>query len=177
MEKGKIISIVVGVLVLGLVIFLVPWAKQPPGSLQEPLPESEGTQTQSKTRAGAPIDAKVPELNSLAPSNVAKPNLVAPASPGASESIRKFSLKIENDKFSPDTVSVYKGDIIQLSITAVDKNYDFTQPDFGFNKSIPKGQTIDGGFQASAAGKFTFFCSACGGPDKGPVGYIIIVAK
>lgn len=169
MEKGKIISIAIGVLVLGLVIFLVLSSRQPPGTREETLAPNGGAPTQSKTI--------VPELNSLAPSNVAKPTLVAPASPGAPESLRKFSLKIENNKFSPDTVIVNKGDVIQLSIIALDKNYDFTQPDFGFKKSIPKGQTQEIGFQASAVGKFTFFCSACGGPDKGPIGYIIIVAK
>lgn len=177
MEKGKIISIVVGVLVLGLLIFLVLSAKQPPGTREEPLQPNGGAPPQSKTMAPAPKDVRVPELNSSAPSNVAKPTTVAPASPGGSESIRKFDIKIQEDKFSPDTVIVNKGDIIQLSITALDKNYDFTQPDFGFKKSIPRGQTQEIGFQASAVGKFTFFCSACGGPDKGPVGYIIIVAK
>ena len=139
--------------------------------------ENGEIQAQPGTRAPAPIDVKVPGSNSLAPPNVAKPTTVVPASPGGSESLRRFSLKIQDDKFSPDTVIVNKGDVIQLSITALDKNYDFTQPDFGFKKSISKGQTQEIGFQASAVGKFTFFCSACGGPDKGPVGYIIIAAK
>ena len=176
MEKGKIISIVVGVLVLGLVI-LVPWAKRFPGLFQKPTLENGGTESQPGTRTRAPLNAMVPDSNSLVPSNVAKPTTVAPASPGGSESLRRFSLKIQDDKFSPDTVIVNKGDVIQLSITALDKNYDFTQPDFGFKKSISKGQTQEIGFQASATGKFTFFCNACGGPDKGPIGYIIIVAK
>ena len=177
MEKGKIISIIVGVLVLGLVIFLVSWTKKPPGSLQGPATGSGGTEVQPGTSAPAPIGVKVPEPNSSAPLNVAKPNLVAPASPGSSSNLRLFNLEIKGDKFTPDTIIVNKGDIVSLTITAVDKNYDFTQPDFGFKKSISKGQTQEIGFQASAVGKFTFFCSACGGPDKGPVGYIIIVAK
>ena len=177
MEKEKIISIAVGFLVLGLVIFLVPWTKQPPGQREGPIIERGGTKLQPTTRTPAPISAIVPESNSSASLNVAKPTVVVPASPGGSESLRRFSLKIQDDKFSPDTVIVNKGDVIQLSITAVDKKYDFTQPDFGFKKSISRGQTQEIGFQASAVGKFIFFCGACGGPDKGPVGYIIIVAK
>lgn len=175
MEKGKIISIVIGVVVLGLIIFLAPWAKRPPGPLQGP--ESGGTQAQPITRARAPIDAKVPESNSSAPSNVAKPNLVTPASPGSSSNFRLFNLKIEGDKFTPDTIIVNKGDVVSLTITAVDKSYDFTQPDYGLKRLMTKGQTGVVEFGAGTAGKFTFFCSSCGGPDKGPVGYIIIVAK
>jgi len=177
MERKQLTSIVIGVLALGLVIFLVPSAKRLPGTREESLLQGGGTQAEPGTRALVPIDAQVPGPNSLTPSNVAKPTTVVPASPGGSESLRRFSLEIQGDKFSPDTVIINKGDVVELSITALDKNYDFTQPDFGFKKSISRGQTQEIGFQASAVGKFTFFCSACGGPDKGPVGYVIIVEK
>ena len=159
MEKGKIISIIVGVLVLGLVIFLVPWVKRPPGSREETREPSGGAPVQSKTMAQAPEDVKVPGSNSLVPSNVAKPSLVAPASPGSSSNLRLFNLKIEGDKFTPDTIIVNKGDVVSLTITAVDKNYDFTQPNLGYKKPIPKGQTGGLQFGATSVGKFTFFCN------------------
>lgn len=175
MDKKQLISIVIGVLILGFAVFIVFSTKRPPGGAVVP-----GGQTEtgvSKTMAPAPIDVKVPEPNSSVPANVAKPSVVTPASPGSPANFRHFNLRIEGNKFIPDTVIVNKGDVVDLAISAVDKNYDFNQPDFGLRKSIPKGQTGGLQFGAISAGKFTFFCSVCGGPDKGPVGYIIIIER
>lgn len=150
----------------------MPWAKNKSGSQV-----NVGTPAGSNTMAPAPIGLTVPGPDSLAAVNVAKPNLVTPASPGSPSNFRRFNLEIKGDKFIPDTVIVNKGDVVDLALTAVDKSYDFTQPDFGLKRSIPKGQTGGLQFGATSAGKFTFFCSACGGPDKGPVGYIIIIER
>ena len=68
-----------------------------------------------------------------------------------------------------------RGETVNLSVTAVDANYSFTQPDYGFNDMIAKGKTQTIQFQAMASGNFSFYCSSCGGPLKGPVGHIIIV--
>ena len=72
---------------------------------------------------------------------------------------------------------VKQGDTVNLELTAVDANYGFTQPDYGFNAAIPDGKTQTIQFQALNVGNFTFYCASCGGPSKGPVGHIIVVAK
>ncbi len=128
----------------------------------------------SSTVGSVPKGVTVPDENSSVPSNVAKPDSVLPAAPGSDSSYRNLSIKIQSDKFSPDTIIVNQNDVVVLNILAVDKNYDFTQPDYGFKFNISKGDTKPLNFQASASGKFTFFCSSCGGPQKGPVGYIIV---
>ena len=88
-----------------------------------------------------------------------------------------FSVSVSGNKFSPDTIIVKVGDRARINFTAVDKDYDFTQPDYGFSVPLPKSQKKIVEFQASAEGKFTFYCKSCGGLSKGPVGYLVVVSK
>jgi heme/copper-type cytochrome/quinol oxidase subunit 2 len=109
--------------------------------------------------------------------DIAVPEVQASAHPTGSGSYRQFALNMDGDAFTPNTVAVHKGDIVDLEVTATDKNYDFTQPDYGFNTiAIAQGATQKVQFQAVNTGKFTFYCSSCGGPAKGPVGYMIVTA-
>lgn len=121
----------------------------------------------------------VVEKNSdIQDAKIAKPENIAPASQVSDSSIRKFELIIaENNKFSPELITAYKGDVIDFYIKAVDKDYDFYQPDYGYRQTIKKGEQQRIQFQVSAEGKFIFYCQSCGGPDKGPIGYIVVKSK
>lgn len=90
---------------------------------------------------------------------------------------RSFSLSVSSNEFSPSNVIAYIGDTVRLNITAKDKDYDFYQPDYGLSKQLPKGVAALVEFQVTAAGKYTFYCKSCGGPAKGPVGYVVVVPK
>jgi len=129
----------------------------------------------STTRHAVPSNIAVPDIGSSVPSNVAKPQIVAVALTGSSASFRSFSITVSGNKFTPDTVIVKAGDRVSLSIKAVDKDYDFTQPDYGLSSPLPKGKTTKVEFQATAADKYTFYCKICGGPSSGPVGYVTVV--
>jgi len=176
-NRRKIILLAVGaaVIVVLIIILLWPHAKTVPRSEETPAP-------QSATAAPVPANVNVPNAGDKnVPSGVAVPDIQTSAHPsGGSSSFRQFTISAKNDAenndvFDPATVAVKKGDIVDLEITAVNKNYDFTQPDYGFSAvAVPKGQTTRIQFQALNAGKFTFYCASCGGPAKGPVGYIII---
>ncbi|MEK7076966.1 MAG: cupredoxin domain-containing protein, partial [Patescibacteria group bacterium] len=109
------------------------------------------------------------------PANVARPDVSIPLGASTDDKLRKFQIQITGGAFAPeDTVVVRKGDSVRLAVTAVDRNYDFTQPDYGFSSPIRKGTSVEFKFAATASGKFTFFCKSCGGPEKGPVGYLIV---
>jgi plastocyanin len=127
------------------------------------------------TREALPAALEVPERDSKVPENVAKPAIVVPSAPTAESQLRVFEIKINEDRFLPDTVIVRKGDIVRVKFTAVDKGYDVYQPDYGFRQEIPKGESKPVGFGAHAVGRFTFFCKTCGGPAEGPVGYLMVV--
>lgn len=183
-DKKIIIVVVVALAVLLLVAYLLSSfsAKKSAISPLGPAGETTGGPAQlpggSATREAAPLNLSVPGATSTdIPANVAKPQIVGPANPSNTASFRSFTVSIKGNVFSPDTVIVKMGDIAHINFMAVDKDYDFTQPDYGFYVLIPKGQTKLVEFQATAEGKFTFYCKSCGGPAKGPVGYVVVVPK
>lgn len=130
------------------------------------------------TRSEVPSGIVVPEKDSTStPANVAVPSVVTAAAPQGETKFRSFDLRMEGGKFIPDTVAVYVGDTVHINISAVDKDYDFVQPDYGFRSVLPKGQTRVLEFQATTEGKYILYCEKCGGPENGPVGYIVVVGK
>lgn len=186
----KIILIAGAVVIVVLsVILLLPRTKT--GSLAQnensPVSNGQGSSvTQSATAAPVPAGTAVPNMGDKnVAGGVATPQIQTAAHPsGGDASLRQFAISVDNnnalgsDAFAPDNVIVKKGDIIDLEITAVNKDYDFTQPDYGFPSiPLPKGKTTKIQFQALNAGKFTFYCTSCGGPGKGPVGYVTITDK
>ena len=132
----------------------------------------------SSTRTAALADVTVPDKGASSTSaNVAVPVVQGPGDPSGNVSYRSFNIAIQNNAYTPNTVIVNQGDTVNLELTAVDAAYGFTQPDYGFNAAIPKGKTQTIQFQTLNTGNFTFYCASCGGPSKGPVGHIIVVAK
>lgn len=131
----------------------------------------------STTRAPVSSNVAVPGTTSTVSGDVAKPSVVAEAAPGSTAKIRIFAISVSGGRFTPDTVIVNVNDRVHLNITAVDKDYDFYQPDYGLFTVLPKGVSKAVEFQASAADKYTFYCKSCGGPKSGPVGYVVVVPQ
>ena len=174
----KNVGILVAVLVV-ILIFIIVFSshKTPGGNSIFYQGQNQGASAPGPvTREAAPTNVTVPNANATStPADVAVPQSVTPAHAGGSADLRVFSLRADGGAFTPNTVIIKKGDTVHINITAVDRAYDFTQPDYGFNAiKIAKGSTVDIPFDGTAAGKFTFYCSSCGGPTQGPVGYIII---
>lgn len=171
MTKKVLITIVVSVGVFAAIL-LASLVRGPGGG--DRLAIEKETEQALSTREDLPENAiLVPETDSEGvPKNVARPRQVSSA-PGFT--LRQFSLRIENGRFLPDTVIVNVGDSVDLSVTAVDGDYDFTQPDFGFRAEIRKGETRNIQFGATVAGQFRFYCASCGGPEKGPTGALMVM--
>ena len=119
---------------------------------------------------------EIPDTNSQVGSDVAKPTEVKAV--GTSDvSERDFNVVIDKDLVTPQKVIVKLLDIVTINFSALDKSYDMAQPDNGLSWTVPKGGTKSLQFQGSTPGQFTFYCVSCGGPDKGPVGHIVVVPK
>ncbi len=178
-------QIFIAVVTLAIVVFFVGMYalnREPSFEREEAAPilvdQNLLSGSRARTRESTPRNVVVPEKDSTnVPSGVAKPQVVAAGSPNNDSSYRSFNIQAREGQFTPNTVIVNEGDIVDIRITAVDGNYDFTQPDFGFRVAIPKGTTKIVQFGATASGKFTFYCTACGGLSKGPLGYVIIEPK
>jgi plastocyanin len=177
MEKRKWLLIVVAAVIVIIIIVVVVWVSQKSASNPNGVAAPTGTngQPQSATRALTPANVVVPDEGAqTAPTGVAVPKLQTAASQTSGAQFRSFAVAISNNAYNPATIAVNKGDIVDLELTAVDGNYGFTQPDYGYDLPISMGKTQKVQFQALNSGKFTFYCSACGGPAKGPVGYLIV---
>jgi heme/copper-type cytochrome/quinol oxidase subunit 2 len=184
-KKKILMVIVLAVVILAVIVFAgYEWrANAPTVSTSVPASNSNSGAASAPTpsivtRTAVPANTVVPDKGATGiPANVAVPAVQGPGDPAGNVSYRSFNIKIENNVFSPSTVIVKQGDTVNLSLTAVDGNYGFTQPDYGFNAPIAKGQTKNAQFQVLQSGDFLFYCGSCGGPSKGPVGHIIVTAN
>jgi plastocyanin len=167
-ERSKIILGAILVLLVAILAFAAHRSKQNPTA-----DNSQNSDEQMVTRQAAPSNVKVPEKGmSDVPKNVAIPTVTAVAGPGRNERLRLFEVNAQGNAYTPDTIIARKGDTVHLTIHAVDRDYNFTQPDYGFNVAIPKGSTQSIEMSVSAPGTFTFFCSTC--ENKNMTGQLIV---
>mgnify|MGYP001572142523 CR=1 FL=1 len=93
--------------------------------------------------------------------DVAVPTTVVQTGPSA---FRHFDISASGNKYSPNTIVVNEGDVIDLNFTAVDGKYDLFFPDFGIYKAAAKGETVKLQFQGNPYGEYKFYCKdSCGG--------------
>ncbi len=177
----KAIFIGVGILLLvAIVLFFVfrnPEQPNVPSGGNGSNATGTGSEQQgSDTFVPVSGNIEIPNVNSQVGSDVAKPTEVKEV--GTNDvSERDFSVVLDRDAVTPQKVIVKLLDIVTINFSAVDKSYDMTQPDNGLSWTVPKGGAKSLQFQGSTPGQFTFYCVSCGGPDKGPVGYIVVVPK
>jgi heme/copper-type cytochrome/quinol oxidase subunit 2 len=135
--------------------------------------------TRDSFRSEVPVDIKVPELNEPLSENqkkeIAVPEVVVPAAPGADTKLRSFNISAADNKFTPTKIIANLNDIVHISFTALDKDYSLYFPSYRMSQSAKQGETKILEFQASKSGDFLYYCPTCGGPENGPTGHIIIV--
>jgi len=164
MNKRNIL-ITLGVVIVVAAILAIIWG----GSSGQP---SADTPTGS---GKVPPNLVVPDKGDQnAPKGVAVPQMQAPENQSGSSQLRIYSIAIKNGAYNPAQINVHLGDVVRIDMTAVDAAYGFSQPNYGFSIAIPKGKTQRIEFSANIAGEFKFYCASCGGPAKGPVGYLMV---
>jgi heme/copper-type cytochrome/quinol oxidase subunit 2 len=183
-NKKLAIIVAIAIVVVVAVIFAIVATRQ-----QGNAPSATNSTSQNAAPAAAPAsittthlpvpaNVVVPDAGAKnVPATVAVPQVEAAASQTSDSKYRSFNIMIENGQFMPDTIAVNLGDIVNLELSAVGANYDFTQPDYSIGVPIPANGSVRKEFQANVSGKFVFYCSLCGGPAKGPVGYLIVTGQ
>lgn len=96
---------------------------------------------------GVPADAAIsaPDAEALASTNV-------------TEKFRVYDIAITKDGYNPDAITVNRGDVVQLNLTAIDGPYDFSMPYTGLWQAMVEGDTRQVSFGATSAGTFEFRC-------------------
>ncbi|RMF55497.1 hypothetical protein D6745_01840 [Candidatus Woesearchaeota archaeon] len=93
----------------------------------------------------------------------------------SSGEVKEFAMTAKQWEFIPSTITVNKGDTVKLHIKSVDVTHGFALPDFGINKNLEPGKTVNVEFVADKTGAFTFFCSVyCGSGHGGMKGKLIV---
>ena len=81
----------------------------------------------------------------------------------------------ENWKFSPNVITVKKGEQVQLQVTGVSGTHGFAVPELGINVPVAPGQTVIINLPTDKAGTFALFCSIpCGPGHRDMKGQIVI---
>lgn len=115
-------------------------------------------------------NTKVPGAGENLGNGTAVPTIVTEAAPGVEAKYRSFNISVAADKFTPDTITVYEGDTVNIYLTSQDKTYAFALPDYGLSSNLTKGVKKTIQFQALSAGKYKFTAGTA-------VGYMVIVPK
>jgi plastocyanin len=184
-KSGVISGIIVGVVIIAVFILgnSLGWWQVKPGTGLGQSGTSNGATTtaagyiapnvqnalptvQGGTRQAVQQKIATPGLNATGtPAGVAIPTVVQQTGAIAS---RDFNITGAGGKFSPDTIVVNQGDVINLTLSASDGTYNIFFPDFGVTLTAQKGGTATAQFQPSNYGQYQFYCKdVCSGNPKG----------
>ncbi len=171
-QKQTIIVIVLALVVLGgLIVGVIMRNGETPG-IVGPTGSKPGAAGTAATSSPLQTQGYIPTVPKNATATV--PAQSAPAAPNVTEQLGIFNMTVSASGFSPSTITVKQGNLVQLKITAVGGTYDFTIPYMGISSVIPKGTTQTVSFGATSAGTFAFSCDKdC--PQSGKIGGTIIV--
>ncbi len=69
----------------------------------------------------------------------------------------------DKNSFDPSSLSVRESDVVDIHLSAIDRDYEIYLPDLGVYKLAPKGEKSEIQFQAYPAGNYVFACrNNCG---------------
>ncbi len=98
-----------------------------------------------------------------------------PAPAQTSPSVKQFTIEASQWQFSPDTITVNKGDTVQITLVNKDVSHGISIPDFGFDLKAGAGENATGQFTADKAGTFGFRCNVfCGEGHKEMTGTLVV---
>lgn len=157
MERKQIYIVIGLVIFVALIVVVSFFQKNKPS-------ERVGQDTQGmdllKTEATttpATFVKKVPQ-NAV----ITTPIASAPAAPNTKAEFGIFNLTIDKAGFHPSSLTVKRGNVVQIKVTSLDDDYDMWIPHKEMYWLIPKGDTKPFTFTALETGTFLFQCrDAC----------------
>lgn len=95
----------------------------------------------------------------------------------AQQAPRVIEVKAKKYDFEPSTIEVRQGERVVLRVTSTDRLHGIGIRKFGVSKEVPKGETVDVEFVASAVGTFKVICTEeCGKGHDDMVGTLVVKA-
>ena len=93
--------------------------------------------------------------------------LSPPEPPVVQAETKTFEITAKQWDFIPDTITVNKGDTVQMIINNIDVSHGITIPAFGVNEMLQPGKVTEFEFVADQRGSFPFFCNVYCGAGHG----------
>lgn len=94
---------------------------------------------------------------------------------GVPEGARVIELTGEGFRFTPDRITVNEGEAVAITLHAADLEHDFVIDEFDGHVAAQAGESATGGFTASRAGTYTFYCSVSGHKEAGMTGTLEVL--
>jgi heme/copper-type cytochrome/quinol oxidase subunit 2 len=175
-NQSKISTVVLVVLLIAVIAYLGYYFLFK-GTLKTELETMQSEQMMSEQLTVEEIKKiEVPEPGKNVSENVAVPKESVQAGPETDSKLRIFELKGEKGQLSPNDFRAYQNDIINIKLTAVDNNYDFSLDGYNIQVKASKGETKTIEFQALNFGIYNFYCSLCNTKNN-PAGKVVVVPK
>jgi len=93
--------------------------------------------------------------------------LVAPHHSRAQEAPKKIEITAKRFEFSPNEITVKKGEPVELIVTSQDVDHGLKITELGVNLKISKGKPSEAAFTPTEVGDFTGQCTSFCGPGHG----------
>ncbi len=90
---------------------------------------------------------------------------------------RTIEMTGDQFRFSPDRITVSEGEGVAIRLTSEDLEHDFVIDEFDAHVGAKAGETATGGFTASRAGTYTFYCSVPGHREAGMTGTLEVMPR
>jgi cytochrome c oxidase subunit 2 len=88
---------------------------------------------------------------------------------------REIHITAKKFEFTPDTITVKKGESVVLVVSSQDRKHGFNLRAFGIRADINPGETARIQFNPNKTGKFTFSCDVfCGEGHEDMAGTIVV---
>jgi len=88
---------------------------------------------------------------------------------------REIHITAKKFEFTPDTITVKKGESVVLVVSSQDRKHGFNLRAFGIRADINPGETARIQFNPNKTGKFTFSCDVfCGEGHEDMTGTIVV---
>jgi cytochrome c oxidase subunit 2 len=110
---------------------------------------------------------KMKLIGSLFLVGVIATTLVAPHRSRAQESPKRMEIAAKRFEFSPNEITVKKGEPVELIVTSQDVDHGLKITELGVSLKISKGKSSEATFTPTEVGDFTGHCSSFCGAGHG----------
>lgn len=86
------------------------------------------------------------------------PAIEAPAAPDSDVKFGIFNMTVGRNGYEPSIITVKQGNLVQIRLTALDGDYDFSMPYKGLYQFVKEGETRQISFGVKTSGTFAFEC-------------------